>query len=198
MQSLLSGVHMLQPCPPSVQPAPQLTLHRTRRLRRLRRAVLCQRGGPSAPAQPSRLADSRMDLNGCQPPQPAHLQLPARDGHAAARRAWRQQELPKAERPAGTPGRSRLRLWRSLVAARLWRHAGRDTRSLRPLFRAFALDSAQQLQARLLCLALSAWECFTAVDRALRSDAGACDLCLTRPTDRFVSLCCSRRVRALV
>ena len=142
----------LQPCPPSVQPAPQLTLHRTRRLRRLRRAVLCQRGGPSAPAQPSSLADSRMDLNGGHPPPAAPLQLAARDGRAAPKRSWRQQELPDAERLAGTPGRSRMRLWRSRVAARLWRHAGRDTRSLRPLCRAFALDSAQQLQARLLCL----------------------------------------------
>ena len=151
-RALSPGVQgMLQPCPPSVQPAPQLTLHRTRRLRRLRRAVLCQRGGPSAPAQPSSLADSRMDLNGGSPLPASPLQLTARDGNAAAKRLWRQQELLNEERPARTPGRSRMRLWRSRVAARLWRHAGRDTRSLRPLCRAFALDSAQQLQARLLC-----------------------------------------------
>ena len=173
-------MHMLQPCPPSVQPAPQLTLHRTRRLRRLRRVVLCQRGGPSARAPPSSLPDSRMDLNGGQPPSASHLQLTARDGRAAAKRLWRQQELPDAERPAGTPGRSRLRVWRSRVAARLWRHAGRDTRSLRPLCRAFALDSAQQLQARPSFLGGSA---LAAMGRQSGLDAGACAPCLVRAAD---------------
>lgn len=187
---------MLQPCSPSVQPAPQLTLHRTRRLRRMRRAVLCQRGGPSAPAQPSSLADSRMDLNGGHPPPASPLQLTSRAGHAAAKRSWRQQELPDAERPAGTPGRSRMRLWRSGVAARLWRHAGRDTRSLRPLCRAFALDSAQQLQARLMCLSHSAWECCSTRDRQSKADTGACEACLTRASDRS-SFCCLRSMHAL-
>ena len=105
-----------------------------------------------------------MDLNGGHPLPASPLQLTARDGRAAAKRSWRQQELPNDDRPAGTPGRSRMRLWRSRVAARLWRHAGRDTRSLRPLCRAFALDSAQQLQARPLCLVTvceSAVQCMT-------------------------------------
>jgi len=73
---------------------------------------------------------------------------------AAARRLWAPPPAVEEERGmAGGERGGRLRrmrrsrVWQAL-AARLWRRVGLDARSLRPLCRAFALDSLQQLQAR--------------------------------------------------
>lgn len=201
---------MLLPCSPAVQPAPQqLTFHKRSRARRLRRSVLCLRQAPMrAPEQPQAPAVQREAALG-QPAPASALRLSAREGLAAAKRLWQQQERPGSERadmvrasseqefsaceglaaakqPDERAGMARVseqglaaakglwqkerllkegggtarareqglrlrtqsrrsRLWQA-VAARLWRRVGLDKRSLRPLCRAFALDSLEQLQ----------------------------------------------------
>ncbi len=139
------------PCSPSVQPAPQLSFHKARRARRARRLVPCGAHAPAGASPPPAQALLR-EVAAAQAVSPPHVY--AQRSLAAARRLWAPPPAVEEERGmAGGERGGRLRrmrrsrVWQAL-AARLWRRVGLDARSLRPLCRAFALDSLQQLQAR--------------------------------------------------